>query len=143
MKSKRITLAELRACRGMIAEQRKAVHGRALETGSVTLWSHHERLVAWHVRVQAEIERREARRGGNGHSKRVRDLVTEYQDWATDSGISLVLADGSDRGRVAVHLLEPTRDELERGIWQAERDNFSAVVIHTARTWPGGEVARG
>lgn len=40
-----------------------------------------------------------------------------------------------DSSRVAIHLLNPTRDELASAFCRAQDDNFPEIVIHTRRTF--------
>ncbi len=40
-----------------------------------------------------------------------------------------------DSSRVAIHLLNPSRDELADAFCHAQHDNFPEIVIHTRRTF--------
>lgn len=48
--------------------------------------------------------------------------------------------DESDASRVAVHVLEPTLNELMDAVEKAERDLFSTIMIHDSTTWSMGGV---
>lgn len=41
-----------------------------------------------------------------------------------------------DRNAIAIHLLNPTKSELERAIEDAIANLFNRVVVHTNVTWP-------
>jgi hypothetical protein len=65
--------------------------------------------------------------------KRINDLM----DQAAELGVSIVHAQSaSDQTRIAIHLLEPSLDELESALETAERDMFPAIVVHSKLTWP-------
>lgn len=42
----------------------------------------------------------------------------------------------ADNRRVAIHLLYPTGDELERAFEDAFSKGFDLIMLHTNRTWP-------
>lgn len=41
-----------------------------------------------------------------------------------------------DANKIAIHLLNPSLDELEDALFQAEKDLFPTIVLHTVKTWP-------
>ena len=55
---------------------------------------------------------------------------------AKEIGIQVIKAKHSgDAQRVAIHLLNPTTDDLLDAINTAEKDMFPAIVIHNNATW--------
>lgn len=151
---RRVTLVEIKACRYRLYEQRRALHEAyraACATGLIgpsgRAYEAFVRVKAWHEQVEAEIQKREARRAaarGETHSARVKALVAEYRDADDGEGIDILLARRPEDGRkVAIHLYEPSRSEFEDAIDRAHRDGFETIVIHTAQTWPGRRARRG
>lgn len=51
----------------------------------------------------------------------------------------VVDAKAGDAGKQGIHLLNPTQDEIDDAIERCERDGFSTIYRHTARTWPKGK----
>ena len=45
--------------------------------------------------------------------------------------------DAKDQNAIAVHLLEPDQDEIDRAVEDAMAQGFELVVCHTKKTWPG------
>lgn len=63
---------------------------------------------------------------------------SEIEQWAYEAKVKIVVATkDADRNRIAIHLLEPSFDELANALERAERDLFEAIVIHTQWTWSG------
>lgn len=62
---------------------------------------------------------------------------SELLDLAHENGITIVGATKPQQANlIAIHLLEPDFIEIEQAIYDAVKDNFERVVIHTKLTWP-------
>lgn len=62
----------------------------------------------------------------------------ELFELAHENGIKIIQAKSKDdQYTVAIHLLNPSLDEVEGALDRAMRDLFPAIVIHSHLTWPG------
>lgn len=72
--------------------------------------------------------------------KLMRNMIREMKAYAEAIKPKPILVlkakNKKDAERIAIHLLKPTKTELERAMYQAERDGFETIVIHTDKTWP-------
>ena len=60
----------------------------------------------------------------------------ELFETADEMGIEIVNArTKNDAYKVAIHLLNPVMDDLERAIFMAEQNGFNTIVIHSRQTW--------
>lgn len=61
----------------------------------------------------------------------------ELFEIAAEMGIKIKIAQKvKDQNAIAIHLLNPEIDEIERALERAERDMFETIMIHTELTWP-------
>lgn len=52
-------------------------------------------------------------------------------------GIKIQIANKeSHTNKIAIHLLNPELSEIESALFDAEKDAFDLIVIHTELTWP-------
>lgn len=63
-----------------------------------------------------------------------RDQLFEH---AYELGIKVINSrTEADRNKIAIHLLNPTLDDLESALETAQKDMFKLIVLHTIKTWP-------
>jgi hypothetical protein len=61
----------------------------------------------------------------------------ELFDQAYEAGINIKISQSEKCSfKIAIHLLNPTLEEVEDALNTAEKDMFKTIMIHTNLTWP-------